>query len=138
MTFVSEKVSDEDAKKYDFEGLSKTLRRQVWQLKERWVIDRDRNIFLIWLGAGQEEFSLQNRFLLWWNGKLLTFSLTGTGSGNPFGVATTTWDSLLLALPENSGLDREEVVATLKEALTIFKWAGYGGQAVDHTAVFNF
>jgi hypothetical protein len=138
MAFVNERVTDEDAKKYDFEGLSKTLRREVWQFKEGWTIDRDKNIFLIWMGRGQEEFCLQQKFMLWWDGQVITISVTGADKGNPYGKATTTWDSLLFVLPDSFKPAREEVISTLKEALTEFKFAGFGGQVVDHTAIFNF
>jgi hypothetical protein len=138
MAFVNEIVSDEDAKKYDFEGLSKTLRRKVWQLKEGWTIDRTRNIFLIWLGSGQEEFFRQNRFLLWWDGQILTIRINGEDSGNYSGKLTTTWDSPAIALPDVLEPIRAEVITTLKEALAVFKYAGYAGQAVNHTAAFNF
>jgi hypothetical protein len=138
MTFINERVSDDDAKKYDFEGLSKTLHTSLSNLLSRWTIDRDRNVFLIWLGRGQEEFAMQNSFLLWIEGQKITISLIESSKGNPFGIGTTTWDSLLFTVPQGCKFERAEVVSVLKEALTEFKWPGYGGQVVDHTAIFNF
>ena len=138
MGFINEKISEEDAKKYNFETLSKLLYREVWQLKQGWTIDRDKNIFLIWLGSGQEEFFIQNKFLLWWDGQVITFSINCSGQRDQFGKRITTWDSPGFELPDDLKPTRDEVISTSKDALTVFKWAGYGGQAVDHVAIFNF
>lgn len=138
MGFVNERVSDEDAKKYGFEALGTRLGREEWQLKQGWTIDRTRNIFLIWLGRGQEEFSMQQRFLLWWDGQEITVSINGSGKGNPFETFAMTWDSPAFSFPDDLKPKREEVISTFKDALIKFKWGAYDGQQVDFTANFNF
>lgn len=138
MAFVNERVSDEDAKKYDFKSLAPRIGREEWQLKQGWVIDRARNVFLIWLGRGQEEFAMQQRFLLWWEGQEIAVSINGTGKGNPFGRFEMTWDSPAFSFPSDLKVTRKEVISTFKEALTEFKWAAYDGQQIDFTATFNF
>jgi hypothetical protein len=138
MGFINEKISEEDAKKYDFEALSKTLRCSLSNLKYEWTIDWDRNIFLIWLGNGQEEFCMQTRFLLWWAGQIITLSVNNFGERSPDGSKINTWDSPAFAFPDDLKPSHEEVIGILKEALIEFRWAGYNVQSVNHTAKFNF
>jgi hypothetical protein len=60
------------------------------------------------------------------------------GARDQSGKRITTWDSPAFELPDELKPVREDVISTFKDALTEFKWFGYGGQAVDHTAAFNF
>ena len=138
MAFVNEEVSEADAKNYDFEGLSKIVHREIGWLRQSWTIDRDRNIFLICLGTGRDEFCMQHRFLFWWDGIIFNIGLDGVGEGNPFGKTSTTWDALSLGIPTEFPFTRDDLTNTLKEALIVFKWHGYGNQDVEHTAIFNF
>ncbi len=138
MAFINEEVSEADAINYDFAKLSRLFHKDEWQLKSWWTIDRDRNIFLICLGTGREEFCMQHRFLFWWDGVVLDIRLDGTKEGNPFGKIISRWDSLSLGIPTDFPSTRDDLIGTLKEALTVFKWHGYDNQDVEHTAIFNF
>ncbi|MFZ2450453.1 MAG: hypothetical protein WAW36_08040 [Methylovulum miyakonense] len=136
MSFVREPVSD--AEKYGFEALSKMFRTPMFHLKHCWTIDREQNIFLSWLRSGREEYFAEQDFLLWWDGVPIKVYITGSSTEDSPGKIVTTWESPGLDIPENFQHTREEVICVLKDALKVFKSAGYYGQQEDRTVVFKF
>jgi hypothetical protein len=138
MSFVRERVSDADAEKYGFEALSKMLRTPMFHLKQCWTIDREQNIFLSWLRSGREDYFAEQDFLLWWDGAPIKIFILGSSKEASPGKTVTTWESPGLQIPENFRHTREEVICVLKDALTVFKTAGYYGQQEDRTVIFKF
>lgn len=137
MGFIRERVSNEDAKQYDFEALRNlTYHRNMLELQYSWVIDRERKIFFIHLESGGPEET--PRHALYWDGQLLTLRLEWTSEGTPYGKLSTTWSLPYLFIPEDFKRSRQEILTVLKEALIVYKFYAYGGQQVEHSAFFNF
>jgi hypothetical protein len=136
MGFVNEKISEEDVKKYDFEGLSKTFHVSLSNLKYQWTIDRERSIFLVFLIQHREEEYCH--FLLWWDGQFIPFSISYLATGNPYGELSITWDKPLFAFPDDFNASYDEVVRVLKEALIEYKFVAYNYQNVSCTTAFKF
>jgi len=117
MAFVNEVVSDADIDAYDL-GLEKG--KGHW-----WTRDKERDLYL-WGGeSGNPVFGeeIEGRFELFVSGRLIKLAISlGHWSKNwhakPYVVE---WDRLLwIDPPDFAGLDRDWVIAVLKEALIAY------------------
>ncbi|PID66248.1 MAG: hypothetical protein CR975_04015 [Gammaproteobacteria bacterium] len=69
MTFVNERISDEDRKKYDPEG--KYLHTSGW------TIDRENEIFIVTIRSGGKEYNEEYVFecdVLYWKGYFIKYT----------------------------------------------------------------
>ena len=137
MAFVNEYASPEDAKKYDLDGISLQFGKDP-ALRYQWTIDRERNIFLIWMEAGREEFAARQTFLLWWQGNFVVVRLLSATTGGLDGQATSRWQLQQINLPPEVVTKRAEILDVLKEALVIYQVSGIGLPVTNHTAIFEF
>jgi hypothetical protein len=137
MAFVNEYVSAEEAKKYDLDGINKRFGKDP-EIRYQWTIDRTKDVFLMWMKRGREEFAGRQMFALWWKGEVLPVYTESEGSGRLDEKTTTIWHSAGIELPTELAWQREEIIQVLKEALTEYKVSGIGVPVADHTAVFEF
>lgn len=137
MAFVSEYASEIDAKKYDLDGVSLYFGKDP-SVRYSWTIDRGRDVFLMWISSGREEFANKHRFVFWWRGEMLTIYLEGKGEGRPSERSSKTWSLPGLDLPCHLESERHEIIAALKEALKEYKVSGVGVPVANHTTFFNF
>jgi hypothetical protein len=122
MTFVNEVVSDEDIAKYNLPFVPNT--------KCYWTRDKERDYYL-W-GEISANYAMgydpEGRFHLFVKGRHLSLFLSlGDGSQSlkevPYRI---TWKSIMRVQPSDfAGLDPQEVICVLKEALSCF---GYDGR----------
>lgn len=140
MAFINEFVSEADVKIYGLDGIwdaCHPLRKgeRPFGFRYAWSIDRDRRIFLMWVGAGREEFSNRLEFALWWNGNLLTATLDDVGKEKN----SKTWDLINIRIPTDFKNGNADVVSVLKEALIVYGYRGAQAQLPNNYSVeFNF
>jgi hypothetical protein len=117
MTFVNEVVSDEDIAKYSLPFKPGDRRY--------WTRDKERD-FYFWgriMGSYVRESPPKGEFHLYIRGVLLEVWLQATQSELPTFITSdmVSWKRISLMRPYDlGGLDRDEVVAILKEALMVF------------------
>jgi hypothetical protein len=136
MTFVIEKVSEQDIEKF---GL-REINERFWKGNGdyHWVIDRERDVYLRYLCHGDRDTPYRNDFSFYWKGTLLTIRLEKRGEGVRGGKGSTTWSWGGWQLPESLASHREEIIANIKEALIAYKDNGMYSTIADHTACFTF
>jgi hypothetical protein len=136
MAFVNEYVSAEDANKYDLNGINRRFGKDT-QIRFEWTIDRERDVFLRWIASGREEFASRVTMVLWYQGITIPVHLEVSGTGDYSKPTTTIWHLSGIELPPALEAKRDEVLQSLREALTTYK-VGVGVDVADHTAVFEF
>ena len=137
MAFVNEYVSPEDVKKYDLDGINQRFGKDP-ALRYQWTVDRERNVFLIWMDAGREEFSARQTLLLWWQGISVFVRLLSATTGTLGSQVTSRWQLQQINLPPELVTKRTEILDVLKEALVAYKVSGIGLPVPRHTATFEF
>ena len=136
MTFVNEKVSEQEIEKY---GL-REVNEKFWKGDGdyNWTIDRERDIYLRFLCRGDRDTPYRNDFSFYWKGTLLTIRFEKHGEGVRDGKGSTTWTFGGWQLPEHLAAHRKEIIADLKDALTTYKDYGINSTIADHAAYFDF
>lgn len=141
MTFINEKVSEQDIEKYGLREINKQFVRG--DISYYWTIDRDRNIYLRDMGGNWQEPE-QQRFSFFWKGHLLRIELDRSGGGSFGGKGSTTWKlregsvRQNIWLPDDLEAQRDCITEDLKEALITFKDNGYFSTVAEHTVQFLF
>jgi hypothetical protein len=143
MAFVNEYVPDEDIKPYGLEAYWNSLlkRGRPASYRLEWTIDRDRDIYLMLTHIANQAFEEGDwvEFTLWWEGKVFKCRLKYASStseklsDNPFIQA---WD--LISINPVDEISHEQVLAMLKEALTVYGYSGVRKQLPNTVVEFNF
>ena len=138
MGFVNEFISEEDQKRYDF---SRIKRPPLYHKSIRpytWTVDRARDVFMVTTGGGERGFPNEQHFALWWHGDIVNVQLERADTGQISGHTTTSWRLIRIEVPPQLAAQKDEVIATLKEALTEYKVHGAGIPVASHVATFSF
>lgn len=144
MAFVNEYVSEDDVKKYRLEELLKQFGRLDWiedplpGFRLHWTIDRERDVFIMKMRSGREEFSNCLTFAMWWKGSILNVELKIGGDGSLVGKVTTIWSLTKIYYPDGFSGSQAQVAQDLKDALSEYKVSGVTWPVADHEAVFEF
>lgn len=141
MAFVTEKISLQDIEKYGLLEINESLK--TTNLYE-WTIDRERNIYLRYVGSHwQTPEDIQ--FSFYWRGRLLRIDLRSLSfKGEQNRPLYQIWEvnshlrSGLFWLPQELETQRTEITADLKEAVTAQRTAGIAGQYTNYNPTFNF
>jgi hypothetical protein len=133
MAFVNEYISATDIKKYDIENINR--RFVVGGTRARdWTIDREREIYLRNVANGREEFSRISTWTLYWGGNLITLELENLGtSGQPGEMRHGRKRLRRIEIPTTLDHRRTEILADLRDALTVYKDGGVFATATDYT-----
>lgn len=143
MTFINEFVSDEDINKYELNELwdryhpvspSKGVRHLSW------TVDKEKNIFLIHLKSGREEFANESTFLLWWNGEeIIAHLLRYSGFCRPReGVGQVIWELQDITSPQGIKVVEKDILDTLKLSLKTYGFMGAHREIKNYTVDFKF
>ncbi len=143
MSFVNEKVSEQDIEKYGLREINKQFLKGDFEYD--WTIDRERDVYLRIMGNNWQE-PQEQKVSFYWKGHLLRFDLRMSTSGKNVrgGKGDCTWSLSsnntlkTLWLPDDLEVHREEVTGDLKQALSAYKDFGRRSVIVDHTAYFQF
>jgi hypothetical protein len=139
--FINEFVSDEDMLKYPVQRIWETYHGKGPRLpgfRYDWTIDRQQQIFLMFVKSGREEFSNRLTFVLWLSGRTIEFKLDKLGSGDLKEPILTIWKMATLPDVTGTGKNIDEIAAIIKAAISAYKVSGVRFPVQQHTAVFQF
>ncbi|BBB26399.1 hypothetical protein [Amphritea japonica] len=140
MSFINEYVTEADIEKYGLFDVKCSAKPSLIKrglpsgFKYHWTVDKERNIYLMLLGIGKEEFSNRFKWVLNIDGMEIVFETdkSSKGSGNiydrPYLVI---WD--LIAGNKNNYLNsmNEDEFNILKEAIECFGCFGIVNELDD-------
>jgi hypothetical protein len=138
MSFVREKISDEDIVAYGLKEINDDF--FVVGFGNGWVIDRSRNIYLRWMRYYREERS-KAQFTFLWNDVLLDLDLVYSHSPDDATFERkTTWAlaHIPLALAPELEVHREQILKNLREVLIAYGSFGMSSTSTNHEAEFKF
>jgi hypothetical protein len=129
MAFINEYVSPEDFEKY---GL-KEINRKCYMGNDfnDWTIDKERDIYLRWIGQGPPPIDPFWHFHLYWHGALFKVFI-GHGGANHLRSLVD------MELPKELEPHKEEVIGDLKEALQAFGEFGLHSINENINVTFDF
>jgi len=123
MAFVYEPFTDEEKKRVNFAEIRK-LNPSILQLQHHWVVDRERNAFLVWGGVDRDPPYSRNYWISI-NGKLFSVYLTEDGYKMPDGYFTATYKFIGwgVCVQETQPIqqDYDDAKPLLREALQAFR-----------------
>jgi hypothetical protein len=118
MPFVNETIAEADKAKYEAYGFKSPFRNEFVAPK-KWVIDRERDVFLICLGGqGRERSEIPLIFVLVWKGEIIRFDTFYKGHGDPQAGQEFWWNVLDIVIPSLLKSKKTEIFQLIREALT--------------------
>lgn len=141
MTFINEKISSEDSKKFSIDEINKDYLRSPGA-NYYWTIDRERDIYLRWMKSDHQE-PTEQQVSFYWKGALfrIDFKVTGHGQRGGKGETNWSWNGMRQPSPNDQAIldsHRAEIITDLKDALRAYKDGGIFSTIADHTANFDF
>ena len=138
MAFVNERISENDRKKYGLDEVDKLLAKTGKVRQSDWTIDHERGIYLRVINWGREEFSHQSTWHFYWRGDLLTVCLELLDAGGKRGGHG--WAHFKLVdcykqgffVPDHLRDQQDEIVADLKDSLTVYGDGGIYSSTTSH------
>lgn len=145
MAFVNEYVPEDDIKKYKLDEIWLKYHPEEKSVpnhyRHEWTVDRERDIYLKWVNVGREEYSSRLTFVLYWKGEFFTADLDLVGIGRPQKLTERpyrkVWELVGIWPSQPKTATREEVLAVLKEALTVRGYDGARRQIPDTVVEFK-
>ncbi len=139
MAFVYERIPEADIVSFDLREID---RQFPMATASRWVVDRERNIYLRYMTYDREQPSHKN-FSYFWQGKLFSLSLRSEGQELPDDKWQTSWSWLGMREPEASAkaafdTNRAAFMADLKDALRTYRDGSLSPAYSAHVAEFDF
>ena len=139
MAFVYERIPEADIVSYDLREIDKQFPMAT---ASRWVIDRERNIYLRYMTYDREQPSHKN-FTYFWKGNLFSLRLRSEGQELPDDKWQTSWGWLGMHEPEAEAkakfdADRSGFMADLKDALRAYRDGSLSPAYSAHIAEFDF
>lgn len=137
MAFVNEYVSEEDIKKYGLEAIDKRYFRAHYQTE--WTRDKERDIYLRFMRDGGEDGMWRQKFTFYWKEMLMEVGLDHVGgSGERGAKGAVEWSLRYLSIPETLLASREQILADLREALSVYGGGGVYSSYTECTVTFDF
>ena len=138
MGFVNEFISEEDKKRYDFSRIKRPPLYHKSIRPDTWTVDRTRDVFLVWTRGGERGFPNEDHFALWWKGEIVNVQFERDDTGEISDHTMTHWRLIKIEIPPRLAARRQEILMTVKEALTEYKLSGAGVPVASHEATFEF
>jgi hypothetical protein len=142
MSFVNEKVSEQDIEKYGLREINKKFFKGDHSYF--WTIDRANDVYLRSMGNNWQEPEEQV-FSFYWKGHQFQIDLRiCDSSGVRGGAGSVTWGlssnttEKMVPLPQSLEAYRSQITADLKDALRAYKDGGYFSATTEYTAHFLF
>lgn len=147
MAFVNEYISEKDTKKYKIDDsvfkynplLSKDALPSDW--KPMWTVDKVRGDFFIRMNVGREELSNRVTCMFFYNGHEYKIEIDNLGDGKlkfsdtPYLII---WGLVKITPLSEGSFSHKELIASLKEALTIYGYGGIRKQIPNTIVKFTF
>jgi hypothetical protein len=120
MAFVAERVSDEDAIKYNLNEVNKRL---YINPSGPWAIDRERDIYFRYVSVNRED-SRESKYIFYWKGFYLKIKFRSLNYSERDGVSSKALEIIhdklspaLFYLPSELEIYRAEIIEDLKTAI---------------------
>jgi hypothetical protein len=145
MGFVNEFASEDDIKKYQLKELwdkYHPFRGPSEGFRYDWTVDRENAVYCIRIATGHEEFGNRVTFILSIRGKRYEIKLDAVGEGGAGDLSARPFRKVWAFVRVESGFqgdnERAAVLETLKEALSVYGFAGALRQIPDTIISFQF
>lgn len=139
MAFVNEYVSEDDDKKYGLEAIDKRYFKGHAPGYVTWTRDHGRDIYLRFMRDGGEDGMWQQKFIFYWKGTLMEVGLDLIkATGERGGKGVVEWSLRYLSIPETLSASHEQILADLKEALSMYGGGGVYSSYTQCTTTFDF
>lgn len=141
MAFINEKVSEADIEKYGLRNINQQYHPSLRDMTCQWTIDRERDVYLRYMGTGREETSSHTTFTFFWKGSLFFWVLEILKSERIDGHSTTVWglpDNKELGLAKNLMQQSTEIFADFKEAMKCYEQSQFLVQPKSYGVEFQF
>ena len=115
MSFVNEDIPEEDNQRIDFSKFKHPRSSTRGVQPGRWSIDRERDVFLIWIVDGGEDEQDAKYFLFGFSGTIFHICLERKYDHQ---LQRSIWHLQQFYPPESIRLQRDDMLLALKEALT--------------------
>jgi|APLak6261658528_1056013.scaffolds.fasta_scaffold01984_1 hypothetical protein len=137
MTFVNERISEEDALKFGLADIDKKFFVGATNARD-WTIDRERNMYLRNVTNGREEYRSRSGWTFYCHGEWIYLELTAIEGGGKRGEpGWAHWKLQSIELPEHLKSQRTQILANLKEALIAYKDGGVFAMCTDYTVTLD-
>jgi hypothetical protein len=136
MAFINELMPAEDMAKYSNESIN-----HRWNISSSgadWTADRGRGIYLREVGQNIEEMGRHRYYTLYWKGVLIAITLYKQGHDVIGGEGWVEYGLMKIDIPAALEAKRSEILADLKDALSVFGNRGVYALAVTTKVTFNF
>lgn len=139
MAFIYEKIPEQDIINY---GLREIDQQFSMAVASRWVIDRERNIYLRYMSYDRDAPSCKY-FSFFWKGALLRLRLCSEGHSLDDTTWSTSWSSLEMRNLDAEAsrvlnADSDTIMTDLKDALRTYKDGSLSPAYATHIAHFDF
>jgi hypothetical protein len=135
MAFISEIVPDADKKRIDFARINYPFPGRPAGIG-KWVVDRERDIFLIATQVGTVDGPEINWFAMGWKGEFIRLELDWQSVGNKQDGYVDKWRIRQIWIPDPLAADKPAIVLALKEALEV--WVNALGDKYKRSLDFDF
>lgn len=137
MSFVNEKISPEDVKKYGIESVDKKF---VYggTISREWTRDAERDMYLRQVAIGREETLSEATWTLYWGGKIITLKTENLGNVGPVGGKRSGHKRLIyIDIPKELVEQRSAIIADLRDALVEYADGGIHRSASSYDLVLE-
>jgi hypothetical protein len=149
MAFITEYIPADDIEKYGIKDICKFF--MVGCYEADWMIDRERNTYLLYLKSGREEAAQDLEFYFYWQGHATFLRVHRNGGGTRGGPGWSHYSFLRMGrpevhftvikeilLPDELKQHQAQIIADLKDALIAFKDFGMYSTSTESTTTFDF
>ncbi len=117
MAFVFEKLSEADKACYDWSMFTGWIGRLPYP-PPWWSIDRQRDIFFIWIQGPPHETDEFPMYALYWKGEVVRVEAQRSGIGKFDDGVDTTWTIRRIHIPDSLLTKKSDILQALKDAMT--------------------
>lgn len=126
MAFVNERLTREEGEEFKAKAIENPGNRFMILDPSKRTIDHDKNVFLVWALQEREE-PYDNYFVLFWKDTPIPVELRDTWVEKK----TCRWQILRIKIPADLERDRNEIIQSLKDALTVYGFNGSPDEPFD-------
>lgn len=132
MPFVFEKIPAGERDK--LKDIDSPLRSKKLDHLEHWIIDRDRDAFLMFVGGhGGQIREIPSYYALKWKGKVMYFRAVETESGSLSGQGLHVYRKFInFSVPQELQAEQDYIKHLLHEAFDVYGFAGRNHNVTVH------
>lgn len=120
MAFVNERMTQAERESF----IERKIPAPTWSLctlrSSKWTIDHERNMFLVWASQPRDDHKGKTYFVFGWNEIYIPMLLLKTWLDD----MSWQWSLVEIKIPKDLIEQKQEIVSSIKEALTIYGYEG--------------